>query len=227
MASKHIGFATMNQKWNHRLAELIEDWGFYFRVYPWPKYLSKISKELMQLPFRHIHYKVYACSVVKPVQKDCIDSSFVIRRFTSQDVPEVAKINCPSEARLCAKHLTSGHIGFSVLNKGQLAGYAWAYTKLDPDIERFKINLEPLDFLCNDAFTSSPFRGRGLQTSLVLVRLNFFRELGYHRAICYIERRNRPSIRVWEKLEGACIGDISYVRIGSWRCKKYRLRTLQ
>jgi GNAT superfamily N-acetyltransferase len=222
-----MGFATMNEKWNHRLAELIEDWGFYFKVYPWPKSLITISKELMQLPFRHIHYKVYACSIVEPVPKVCFDDSFVLRRFAYQDVPEVAKINRPSEARLCAKHLNSGHIGFSVLHDGQLAGYAWAYTKHDSNIERLKIGLEPLDFLCNDAFTSLPFRGRGIQTSLVLARLNLFRELGYHRAICYIDRNNRTSIRVWEKLGGICIGDISYIRIGTWRWKKHHSRAFQ
>lgn len=222
-----MGYATMNEKWNHRLAELIEDWDFYFKIYPWPKSLLKISNELMQLPFRHIHYKVYACSVVEPVPKVRFDDSFVIRRFTFQDVPEVAKINRPSEARLCAKHLTNGHIGFSVLNNGKLAGYAWAYTKFYPDIDRFNIYLEPLDFLCNDAFTSPSFRGRGIQTSLVLARLNFFRELGYQRAICFIRRRNQPSIRVWKKFGGVCIGDIDYFRIGNWRWKEYRSCTLQ
>jgi GNAT superfamily N-acetyltransferase len=207
----------MKAIWSQRLGELMEDWRFYIKSYPWQRSISTIYKEFLQLPYRRIHYLVFARSLAEPVPEFHFDRSIVIRKFESVDIHEVEIINRPSEAKSCTRRFAKGHVGVSALHNGHLVGYAWAFTEIDPVIERFKINLGPRDFLCTDAFTSPSFRGRGIQTSLALTRLNIFRELGFQRALCYIERKNQPSIRVWEKIGAFTIGDIEYFRVGPWR----------
>ena len=72
------------------------------------------------------------------------------------------------------------------------------------------------DVLCVDAYTTPAFRGKGVQTALALARFRLFGDLGYQRAIAYIERRNAPSLAVWRKLGGQEIGEIEFRRIGPW-----------
>ena len=65
---------------------------------------------------------------------------------------------------------------------------------------------------------------RGLvqvQTALTLARFRMFHELGYRRAVCYIEEKNAPSLAVWQrKFAGQTIGRIDFIRLGLW----YRVR---
>lgn len=215
----------MNTGWKYRFGELIEDWKFYLKMYPWRYSISTILKEFMQLPYLHIHYLIYSRSLAEPFPELYSDVSIVIRRFAQQDLPEVAKINRPSEATLCAKHFADEHEGVAALCEDQLVGYSWAYTKFNPTIDKFDFKLEPLDFLCNDAFTSPNFRGRSIQPTLLLTHFRIFHEMGFQRAFGYIDQRNRSSIRVWEKLGGYCIGNIEYVRIGPKRRVKQTLHT--
>ncbi len=214
----------MNVKWNHRLAELVDDWVFYSKTYSWQSSILTISKQFLVLPCRHIHYLVFARSLLDPLPEIHLDNSLVIRRFLPQDIPEVAAIDRPSEARLCARRLANGHVGVAVVHNDRLAGCAWACTEINPNIERIDIPLKPSDFLCNDDYTSPSFRGRGIQTSLVLERFRIFREMGYRRAICYIDIRNHISQHVYKKLGSCQIGEINFIRIGARRWARISLQ---
>ena len=127
----------------------------------------------------------------------------------------------PSEANLCARRLACGHLGLIALHQGQPVGHAWGCAEVDPDLERVQLKLEAGDMLCADVYTLPAFRGQGIQTSLALARLQLFRDLGYRRAITYIEMRNRPSVAVWQRKLGSLeIGQIDFIRLGFW----YRVR---
>ena len=78
--------------------------------------------------------------------------------------------------------------------------------------------------LCADVYTNPAFRGQGVQTALTLARFRLFRDLGYHRAISYIEVCNAPSLAVWQrKLGSVTIGQIDFLRVGLWRRVRYNL----
>ena len=218
----------MNVKWYHRLAELIEDWRNNFKVYPWRHALSAMFKRLLQLPYRHTHYLVFAI----PLPENLPDlsafhfaDSTVIRRFVSQDVAEVAKISRPSEARLCAKRLARGQIGLSAIHNNRLVGFSWACAEIDPTIDKFEFNLEPLDYFALHAYTSPSFRRRGIQTSMALTQYKIFSEMGYKRAICHIRKNNQPSQQHVRNIGGYQVGDINFVRIGPWRWVKTHFNT--
>ncbi len=215
----------MNLKWNYRLAELVEDWAFYSRTYSWSSSLLNVSRELLALPYRHIHYFMFERSLTDPLPVIKFDGSIMIRRFKPQDIPEVAEINRPSEARLCARRLDSGQVGLSAIYDNHLVGYAWACTSIEPNIERININLGPGDFLCNDDFTSPPFRGHGIQTSLIFERFRIFKENGFRKAICYIEIHNKPSQHAYEKVGSRQVGEIDFFRVGSRRWVKISLQS--
>jgi ribosomal protein S18 acetylase RimI-like enzyme len=214
----------MNVKWNHRLAELIEDWRNNFKVYPWRRALSAMFKRLLQLPYRHTHYLIFAVPLPENLP-DLSDFHFadstVIRRFESQDISEVAKISRPSEAKLCAQRLARGQVGLSAIHNNQLVGFSWACAEIDPTIDKFGFSLGPLDYFTLHAYTSPPFRRKGIQTSMALAQYKIFSEMGYKRAICHIRENNRPSQQHVRNIGGYQVGDIEIIRIGPWR----RVRT--
>jgi GNAT superfamily N-acetyltransferase len=108
------------------------------------------------------------------------------------------------------------------MNHSQAAGYGWGCAEIDPQLEHVPLRLEHRDILCNDAFTTPAYRGQGVQTALTLARLQRFQNLGYRRALCYIEEHNDPSIAVWQrKLSSAIIGRIDFKRFGPWYHVKF------
>lgn len=210
----------MSVKWNHRLAELIEDWNNNFKVYPWRRALSTTFKRLLQLPYRHTHYLIFAIPLPEhppDLSELHFDDSVVIRRFVPQDVPEVAKISRPSEARLCAKRLACDQIGLSAIHNNRLVGFSWACTEIDPTIEKFEFSLEPLDYFSLHAYTSPSFRRRGIQTSMALAQYKIFSEMGFKRAICHIRKNNQPSQYHVKNIGGYQVGDMDIIRFGPWR----------
>jgi GNAT superfamily N-acetyltransferase len=200
-----------------RLGELIEDWGFLIQHDGFASALPTISSEVLQLPYRHLRFKILARTLDKTLPNLVLAPDREIRPFEVDDVDRVRVLNRPSEARSCARRLALGQLGFIAFHQLHAAGYAWGCSAIDPQLERVKIDLEPGDSLCTDAFTAPAFRGQGIQTALTLTRLLEFRDLGYHRAICIIEERNLPSLAVWQrKLTSSIIGSVDFKRIGPW-----------
>jgi GNAT superfamily N-acetyltransferase len=140
-----------------------------------------------------------------------------IRPFDSNDIEEVKKINRPSEARLCAQRLSYGHRGVVASHKGQIAGYAWGAPQIVHSLERIPLDLVSGDVLCVDAYTAPSYRGLGIQTALTLARFRLFRDLGYQRALAYIETDNQPSLTVWRKFDSDVVNIVDFLRIGPWR----------
>jgi GNAT superfamily N-acetyltransferase len=200
-----------------RLAEFFEDWNYLVRRDGWRFALPVIGREMMALPYRHLNFVVVARSLLNPLPILQPKMSLEIREFEPTDLNLVRQIDRPSEVRLCTRRLACGQRGLLALYKGQPAGYAWACTEVQPGLERVQITLSPGDMLCVDVYTSPAFRGKGVHTALTLARFALFRELGYSRAVTYIEKRNYPSLAVWRKVGSQVLGHIEFNRIGPWR----------
>jgi len=208
-------------KWISRLNELIQDWDYAIRHDGWRTALPAIGKELLRLPFWHTKFLVVDRSLLEPLPDLQPQIALEIRGFEPSDLDLVRQIDRPSEASLCARRLSHGHIGFLALHKGQPAGHAWASDKVEPTLERVHLKLKPGDMICVDAYTAPNFRGKGVQTALVLARFRLFCDLGYQRAVTYIEKRNYPSLAVWRKVGSQVVGQVDFLRIGPWRRVRY------
>jgi GNAT superfamily N-acetyltransferase len=204
-----------------RLAELIEDWSCLIQRDGARSALPAVGAEIARLPYRHLRFLIVACSLTAPLPDLQPKLPLEIRPFEQADLEFVRQADRPSEARACARRLERGHAGLVALHQGQMAGYAWACTEVNPSLERVQLTLAHGDVLCVDAYTAPAFRGNGVQTALALARFRLFGGLGYQRALAYIERRNSPSLAVWRKLGGQGIGEIEFRRIGPWRRVRY------
>jgi GNAT superfamily N-acetyltransferase len=207
-----------------RLAELIEDWQYLIQRDGVKSALPAIGLEIARLPYRHMNFLLLARSLIEPFPDLQPNVTLDIRPFTQTDLNLVREIERPSEVRLCFRRLEHGHVGLLALHENQPAGHAWACIKVDPGLERVHPKLEPGDVLCADVYTNPAFRGRGIHTALTLARFRLFRDLGYRRAISYIEVRNAPSLAVWQrKLESVTIGQVDFIRVGPWYRVRYNL----
>jgi GNAT superfamily N-acetyltransferase len=200
-----------------RLSELIEDWIYLIRRDGVKSALPAVGLEITRVPYRHLSFRIIACSLTAPLPDLQPKLPLEIRPFEQTDLEFVRQIDRPSEARACARRLERGHTGLLALHQGRMIGYAWACTEVSPSLERVQLTLAPGDVLCVDACTAPAFRGKGVQTALALARCRLFGDLGYQRALAYIEQRNAPSLAAWRKLGGQEIGEIEFQRIGPWR----------
>ena len=205
-----------------RLIELYEDWYFLIRRDGLISTMPLVTREIVQLPYRHLKFWILAISLVEPIPEIQNKMPFTIRSFEPADLKLVRDINRPSEAKLCARRLSREHYGFIALNQIQATGYAWGSTEIDPQLEQVHLRLDHGDVLCNDAFTAPAYRRQGVQSALTLARLHFFQEMGYRRALCYIEKSNSNSLSVWQcKLNASIIGQIDFKRIGPCHYLKF------
>jgi GNAT superfamily N-acetyltransferase len=207
--------------WVNRMAELVEDWNFLYHRDGARATLSAILTDLARLPYRRLNFLVFARSLLEPLPDFQPKIPIDIRPFEAGDLKFVRELVLPSEAKLFEARLANNHTGLIGLSQGRPVGYAWGSPKIDPAIERFHTSLEEGDVLCVDAFTVPAFRGKGVQTALTLARCSLFCDLGYRRAIAYIEKHNHPSSSVWQKIGAQQIGEIVFERIGPWRRSFY------
>ena len=205
----------------NRFAELFDDWIELIRRDGVISALPSLGLEIGHLPYRHLKFHVLEHSLGETLPDYQPKIPLEIRCFQPDDIELVKQIDRPSEARQCALRLESGYKGLMALYHNRPAGYAWGCAKINTQLERVQIQLGLGDVLFNDVFTNPVFRGQGVQTALTLARFRMFRDLGYCKAICYIEYRNAPSLAVWQrKLGSRIVGSIDFLRIGPW----YRVR---
>lgn len=202
-------------QWANRLAELIQDWGYLIQRDGWRPAVSEMMKDVIRLPYFHTRFVVLARPLSEPLPDLQHKIALEIREFELADVDLVRQIDRPSEARECIERLIHGHKGLVAQHKGQMIGYGWGCT--ETSLERVQPRIEPGDVLCTKAYTVPEFRGRGVQTALMLARLRLFRDLGYHRALVYIVEDNYPSLAVWRKVNSQIICRGHFRRIGPWR----------
>jgi GNAT superfamily N-acetyltransferase len=201
-----------------RFFELAEDWCYYLRRDGFLRALPHVGLEVARLPLRRLNYLLVTRLLSEPLPDLRPRLELEIRPFTRVDLAHARSMDRPSEARLCERRLACGHRGLLALHNGHPVGYAWGCQEMITELERVPLKLEPGDVLCTDVFTVPGFRSQGIQTALTLARFRLFRELGYRRAICYIEEGNAPSLAVWRgKLGCADAGRIDFLRIGCWR----------
>ena len=200
-----------------RLLELFEDWASVIRKDGFWSAIPVIGQDITRLPYRHLKFFVFERSLTETIPEIHPQLELEIRPFVQSDLQFAKQMNLPSEVRQCKRHLESGHKGLIAFYQGQPTGYAWGCADVNPEIEKVPIQLEPGDVLCTDVFTDPVYRGKGVQTTLSLVRFEVFKDLGFRRAICYIEIQNVPSLAVWQRKLGARkIGTIDFIRIGPW-----------
>jgi len=197
--------------------DLTEDWRYYIRRDGFVGALPVLVGEFARLSFNHLKYLLVMRSLDEPLPAGQPSIAYEIRPFTQDDLAAVSEISRPSEAKLFARRLSKGHVGLLALHAGRPIGYAWGAATLDLEVEKIPLHLEPGDVLCSDMYTVPEYRGKGVQTALTLARLQQFRTLGYHRAICYIAVGNSPSLHVWQRKIGCrTVGQIDFLRIGCW-----------
>jgi len=190
----------------------------------WKVALPKVGQEIVQLPYRRLRFYLLSRQLDIPLPDLQPGIELMIRPFVFSDLAAVHEIDRPSESRSCAERLAHGQYGLAAVHAGKVVGVAWGASRTNSNMEKVISNLEPGDILCNDAYTAPEFRGKGIQTALTLARFRRFRDLGYRRAICYIEIQNSPSLAVWQRKFGAQIaGEIDFLRVGLW----YRVRYVQ
>jgi GNAT superfamily N-acetyltransferase len=206
----------------NRLTEFTEDWRFFIKRSGFLAALPGITSDISKMPYRHVHFILIGRSLLEPYPTWQPKIDLLIRPLVQSDLALIGQIDRPSEARLGARRLEHGHKGFVALSNGQLAGYTWGSTDPDTQLERVHPKLKPGDVIFTDSFTSPAFRGQGIQTALTLARFQLFLELGYTRAVSYIDVKNSPSLAVWQrKLNSQTIGSIDFMRIGPWYRVKY------
>jgi RimJ/RimL family protein N-acetyltransferase len=204
-----------------RLSELTEDWSYFAKREGLLSSLSLFISDLARLPYRHLNFILFARSLLDPFPDWQPKIQLTIRAFEYTDLEFVWQIDRPSEARLCKQRLIQGHKGLVALSDGHPVGYTWGSTDIHTQLERVHPQLILGDFICTDSYTSPAYRGQGVQTALTLARFHLFQELGYRRAICYIEVGNKPSLAVWQKkLNSQVMGHIDFIRVGPW----YKIR---
>ncbi len=207
-------------KWGRRLIELIEDWNYLIGRDGWRAALPVVGREVIELPCRCKKFAILTRSLLEPLPDLEPPLALEIREFRPADLELVRPINRPSEIRTCALRLARGHQGLLGLYQGRPVGYAWSCA--ETSLERVHLRLEPGDALCTDAYTVPDFRRRGIQTALTIARFRLLRDLGYRRAVAYIEQNNRPSLAVWRRVGGQVAGYFCFIRIGPWRWVRYR-----
>jgi GNAT superfamily N-acetyltransferase len=175
---------------------------------------------LCRLPYRRIHYLQLSRLLSDPLPTIRPGIPLEVRPFEQSDLQAVSNEYLPSEAKLCEKRMERGHFGFVACHNGRFLGCAWACT--DCSLERVVLPFDAGDILFNDAFTVPAYRGRGVQTSLLVARLHFSRESGYRRAVAYAEISNLPSIKAWLKVGGSVTGHIRLTRVFNWRRSSFR-----
>lgn len=208
--------------WITRLADLSKDWNYLIKQQGLGVTLPQVGQEIISLPYRQLKFYAVARSLLDPLPDLKAKIDLEIRDFEKGDLEFVGQIYRPSEARLFAQRLDRGHQGLMALHQGQPAGFAWGCGEIDPELDRVELKLEPGDMLCVDVYTNPVFRGQGVHTALTIARFKYFRDLGYRRAIAYIETRNGPSLAVWRKFGSEIIGEVDFKRLGPWRWGAYR-----
>jgi GNAT superfamily N-acetyltransferase len=204
-----------------RLSELTEDWSCFARRKSLKSSLRLILSDMARLPIRHLKFVLLSRSLLEPFPDWESKTQLMILPFEPIDTDWVRQVNRPSEARLCAQRLAQGDKGLMAFCAGAPAGYTWGSADTYTRLERVHPRLDQGDFLCTDSYTCPKFRGLGIQTALTQARFQLFREMGFCRAISYIEIHNQPSLAVWQKkFNSQTIGMIDFLRIGPW----YRVR---
>lgn len=204
--------------WLGRIGDYANDWAWFVERDGWRTASTTIFQELASFPYRRLRFLVLARSLRLQVPEYTPSLDLVIRRFEEADLPLVHNLHRPSEATLCALRLAQSQRGFVAFHGTRLVGYAWAGDHIDPTLERIRIPLLHGDAVCFDAFTAPDLRGRGIQSALVSARLRDLLEQGHERVVAWVERRNLPSLAVWQgKFDGELIGMVDFVRIGPLR----------
>lgn len=206
----------------NRVFEILQDWRYIFRRYSLRFALSALYLDIARLTYQHLRLYIFTCSLREPLPLLQPNNLLEVYRFESSHLEMVRSTDQPSHALLCERQLRLKNYGLIAIHEGQYAGYAWGSEPANREKDHIHRQFETGDILCDNAYTVPKFRGKGVQTALTLARFKIFRELGYKRAICYIEVNNKPSLTVWQnKFKAQVAGEIDFLRIGPW----YRVRS--
>ena len=155
-----------------------------------------LVETLGSLPYRHIEYTVFTRSLLEslPVIKPRLPVT--LRLATEVDLQRFQGLVLPSEMRYFARRMAHGRYCFVALDGENLAAYCWATTRIELDVDNLEIRLQPGDVYGDDAYTIPAYRRQGIQTALVVYRLEYMRNLGCQRVVVIVEKGNVSSQRM-------------------------------
>jgi ribosomal protein S18 acetylase RimI-like enzyme len=155
---------------------------------------------IISLPHRHIEYAVFTRSLLEPlpVIESCLPVT--LRLATKVDLQCFRGLVPPSEIRHFAHRLAHGRYCFVALDDENLAACCWATTQVELDVDNLKIRLQPGDVYGDDAYTVPAYRRQGIQTALLVYRLEYMRNLGCQRVVAIVEENNTASQQMVRRL---------------------------
>ncbi|MDR4507361.1 MAG: GNAT family N-acetyltransferase [Candidatus Brocadiaceae bacterium] len=103
------------------------------------------------------------------------------------------------------KYLKNNYHGFATSFNNEMIGYWWwvdntiAPQITHPCICRFRLNLKEDEVYGFDYFIVPPYRGQGYAVKFLTMIYSQLKKKGYNRIWCYVDVKNRPARRLYEK----------------------------
>ena len=199
-----------------KLTSLVADLRERARRDSWYQVGRWLVETLVSLPYRHIEYTVFTRSLLEPLPVVEPRISVTLRLATEADLGRFRGFVPPSEMRHFAHRLAHGRYCFLALDGENLAAYCWTATQVEPDVDNLVMRLQPGDIYGDDAYTAPAYRRQGIQTALLVYRLEYMRNLGYQRVVAIVEENNTASQQMVRRLGYQEADHLSFRRI-LWR----------
>jgi ribosomal protein S18 acetylase RimI-like enzyme len=180
-----------------------------------------LAKILIELPYRHLDYIVFARSLLEPLTVARPRLPVTLCLATEADLFRFEEVVPKSEFEHFRHRLTHGRYCFLALDGENLAAYCWASTEVRCDVDKLEMQLQEGDAYVDDAFTVPAYRRQGIQTAVHLYRLEYMKKLGCRRAILIVSVTNSASQRLVSKLGYQEADRLSFRRILWKRTYRY------
>jgi ribosomal protein S18 acetylase RimI-like enzyme len=196
-----------------KLKGLIEDLGARTRQAGWTGIVPWLFQALVSLPYCHTEYTVFVRSLREPLPAVEPRLAVTLRPAAEADLERFRDLVPPSELGYFRRRLAHGRHCFLALDGEHLAAYCWATNRVERDIDNLELHLQPGDVYGDDAYTAPAYRRQGIQSALLVYRLDYVRSLGYQRLVAIVAEDNEPSQRMVRKLGYQEAGHLSFRRI--------------
>jgi ribosomal protein S18 acetylase RimI-like enzyme len=180
-----------------------------------------LAKILVELPYRHLEYIVFARSLLEPLPVVKPRLPVTLRMATEADLFRFEEVVPKSEIEHFRHRLAHGRYCFLALDGENLAAYCWASTEVRCDVDKLEMQLQEGDAYVDDAFTIPAYRRQGIQTAVHLYRLEYMKRLGCRRAILIVNVTNTASQRLVSKLGYQETDRLSFRRVLWKRTYRY------
>jgi ribosomal protein S18 acetylase RimI-like enzyme len=196
-----------------KLKGLIEDLGAWTRQAGWKGAVPWALRVLLSLPYCHTEYTVFVRSLHQPLPDVEPRLAVALRPAAEVDLERFRGLVPPSQLDYFRQRLAHGRHCFLALDGEHLAAYCWATERVEQDTDNLELHLQPGDVYGDDAYTVPAYRRQGIQSALLVYRLDYMRNLGYQRLVAIVAVDNKPSQGMVRKLGYREAGHLSFRRI--------------